>query len=117
MQNTNSNGDHILQWGSYLARGVLPKSTHVPSRVVELVESYFESEGVSRFSSKMAVAFLQVCTNLKYFLLSKNNEFFFAESIAEASGANGSCSVVLAFKVITTMLKCYKIRSFFNGIE
>jgi hypothetical protein len=63
MENDSSNNNHIMAWGSYLARGVQQKSSRyaqASSRVVELVENYFESEGVSTFSSKMAVAFLQV---------------------------------------------------------
>lgn len=54
-----------MDWGTYLARGVeksivLRKEINESKDIVSLVENYFCSEGLSLFSSKIAVGFLQV---------------------------------------------------------
>jgi hypothetical protein len=52
-----------MDWATYLARGV-PSAEKVAEKrqqtIMKYVEDYFRQEGASRFSSKIAVGFLQV---------------------------------------------------------
>jgi hypothetical protein len=59
-----------MQWGQYLAKGISSDPWILPTpttsyrdhseNIIALVEKYFQQEGATIFSSKIAVGYLQV---------------------------------------------------------